>query len=218
MPNTHIFREVFRNAKNFILHFVRKVPQAILLSLGSVFVLFLVIFVATFILGTSLRLPKEFVEFERAAANISKSIVDKTNLTNERIKNANDFDFIGDKNKTLALIDEARRSNNEAHAEAFNLSKYLQKMAESLNKFESTEGKIKAYEAVVIELSLVNEFLGYTESLNIFLDTLTNAVNNNSETNRKLVKDKLAAVNIGARNINTLNQEFLIRIQSFRNY
>lgn len=218
MPNTHILREVFRNAKNFILQFARKVPQGILLALGSIFVLFLVIFIATFIVGKSLRLPKEFVEFERAAANISKSIVDKTNLTNEKIKNANDFDFIGDRNRTLAMIDEARKSNNEAHTQAFDLSKYLQKMAESLNKFESTEGKIKAYEAVTIELSLVNEFLGYTESLNNFLDTLTNAVNNNNETNRNLVKDRLAAVNIGARNINTLNQEFLIRIQSFRNY
>lgn len=218
MANIYMLRGVFESAKKFIMQFVRKVPQGILLALGSIFVLFLIIFAATFILGTSLRLPKEFVELERAAANISKSIVDKTNLTNEKIKNANDFDFIGDRSKTLALIDEARKSNNEAHAEAFNLSKYLQKMAESLNKFESTEGKIKAYEAVTIELSLVNEFLGYTESLNNFLDTLTNAVNNNNETNRNLVKDKLAAVNIGAKNINTLNQEFLIRIQSFRNY
>ncbi|KKU91518.1 MAG: hypothetical protein UY23_C0001G0124 [Candidatus Jorgensenbacteria bacterium GW2011_GWA1_48_11] len=160
-------------------------------------------------------LPVNFLTARQNAAAISQKIVDLTVVTNQKISAANSLDLKNDSGPALALIKEARASNNEAYAETSALAVYLQQMAASLNKISSRSKQQVAYEAVAIELSLVSEFIVYTQKLNGFLDVLSRAIADDSFVLRQAASGDLAAVNSQAQKINALNSEFLRRIQIF---
>ncbi len=161
------------------------------------------------------KLPQDFIDARKSSSEVSQKIVDLTNATNGKIKSINLSDFNSETDQALISIKEARETNNEAYAQAFELSKNLQKLAESLNSIKSPISQRLAYEAVAVELSLVSEFITYTQSLNNFLDSLGRAISSNSLSERKISETYLKEVNGKVEKINNLNEEFLAKITAF---
>ena len=161
------------------------------------------------------QLPPLFLEARKEASLISQKIVDLTDDVNEKIKAANLSDSNGNKNDALVSIKEARQINTEAYDQAFELSRQLQKLAESLAEIKSQNSQRSAYEAVAVELALVSEFINYTQALNTFLDNLSVAVATDSFANRRAAENYLQEVNKKANLINDLNEEFLVKMSIF---
>lgn len=168
--------------------------------------------------GKSNVLPPEFLAVRGETALVSQKIVDITRTTDEKIRAVNLFDFSGDPDKALAFIREARRSNGEAYDQAFELSRDLQRLAESLGEIKPTARQRLAYEAVAVELGLVSEFIVYTQYLNRFLDDLARAIATDSFKDRQVVADSLREVNQRVAQINQLNNEFLSKMEVFDKY
>ena len=189
--------------------------QKIIWVVASGIVIVLVVLYFIFFAGGTIKLPSDLVAARQAAARVSEKIVDLTSETNEKIKVINSLDLGGDRDAAYALIREARETNGEAYEQAFELSRHLQKLTESLGRIESIKGQRIAYEAVAVELSLVSEFITYTQNLNAFLDNLSAAVSSDSSEYRILADQQLQEVNDAAIKINKLNQEFLSKINQF---
>lgn len=156
----------------------------------------------------SARPPQAFVDARQAASVTSKQIVDLTNLTNEKIKEVNISSLGGEKEKALSLIRDARATNTQAYQKAFELSQDLQRFAQSLNKLKSADAQQTAYDAVATELSLVSEFIGYTQNLNTFLDDLGTLVSSDTLKNQETVRASMQQVNARAAQVNKLNDTF----------
>ena len=185
-----------------------KLKPQIRLIIGITLIAISVIAVFIFFLKGSGKepLPPSFLEARKEASLISQKIVDLTNDANEKIKTANLFDSSGNKSDALVLIKEARQINTEAYNQAFELSRQLQKLAESLSEIKSQDSRRAAYEAVAVELALVTEFIDYTQALNTFLDNLSVAVTTDSFANRRAAENYLEVVNKKANLINNLNR------------
>ena len=162
-----------------------------------------------------IQLPNEFLIARQNAAVVSGEIVTLTSATSEKIKEVNLSDLSGNANQAHSLIQEARENNAGAYNQAFELSRYLQELVESLNAVPSIKSQRLAYEAVAVELSLVSEFITYTQNLNSFLESLSEAIQTNSFTDRRKTQDYLRDVNERAEKINDLNKEFLVKIEKF---
>lgn len=163
----------------------------------------------------SAEVPQSFIKAREDAALVSKKIVELTSATNESIKAASELEIQGKEDQAASIIQEARESNREAYENAFELSRHLQKMAESLAFIGSRKGQSLAYGAVAVELSLVSEFISYTQNLNSFFDSLALALSSDSLEGRKDIETHLAAVNESTNTINNLNEEFLAKIGQF---
>ncbi|MCP6720063.1 MAG: hypothetical protein KJI72_01905 [Patescibacteria group bacterium] len=162
-----------------------------------------------------IQVPNEFLAARQNAAVVSKKIVALTGATNEKIKAVNLSDLSGNASQAHTLIQEARQNNAEAHNQAFELSGYLQELAESLSAISSAKSQRLAYEAVAVEITLVSEFIIYTQNLNNFLGSLLGAIQTNSFADRRAVQNYLDEVNERAEKINDLNEEFLVKIEKF---
>lgn len=212
--------EVFINSDLFcmmmfmgeVINKLKLVPKIVWFATGAaVFVI-----VASIIMfrGPS-ELPPAFIKARIEASEISRRIVELTSATADKVKEVNEFDLEGDRNGALDLIGEARNNNTEAYNSAFDLSRNLQVLAESLAYLPSNKSQRLAYEAVAVELSLISEFIVYTKSLNEFLDSLDAAINTDSTTDRDAVDKMLTDVNESAYKINFLNDEFLVKMGAF---
>lgn len=186
----------------------RKLIAAIIGALVFIILIFLVI-------SKSTELPGGFIAARTEVADTSKMIVGLTNQTAEIIERANILDSGGDPEKALTLISTAKSNNSQAYEKASLLAQQLKELAESLDTIPSKKSKQLAYESVAVELSLVSEFIVYTNRLNAFLDSLAGAVATDFFTARRDVEDRLREVNLQARKINVINQEFLKRIGDF---
>ncbi len=160
-------------------------------------------------------LPPEFLAARRSAALTSAQIVSLTNQTDDTIKQVNFSDLGGDSTQALALIENARSANREAYSKAFELTGYLQTLAGSLQAIPPGSGQGVAYEAVSVELSLVSEFILYTQQLNGFLDALGKAITSGTPADRSAAQAALAGVNTEVTKIDTINQQFLSKMQEF---
>jgi hypothetical protein len=161
------------------------------------------------------QLPPKFLESRREAAMISQAIVNLTDNTNQKIKAINLEDLNGNIETAIKLIREARESNAQAYAKSSALARHLQQLAESLTDLKSKKLQQEAYEAVAVELSLVSEFIGYTQTINNFFDSLSRAIVTDSFADRRAVQERLQEVNYQVEKINNLNKEFLIKINKF---
>ncbi len=164
--------------------------------------------------SSSPALPASFLEAWRSAAKVSAEVVRLTEDTNRSIARVNALDAGGDAPQALLGIREARERNTLAYGKAVELTRELQRLAESLNDIPSAAGQRLAYEAVATELSLVSEFIVYTESLNRFLDRVAQALTSHSAADRGAVESALEEVNLRARKINELNDFFLRTIDT----
>lgn len=183
--------------------------------------LLFVVFVIAVVLGIYILVPKAhpipagFLTARSNAAAISQEIVDLTAATNEKIHEANQFDLAKNGKQALALIQEARTSNDRAYADASSLAQDLQQMASGLNGINSPTKQQLAFEAVAIEFSLVSEFIVYTQQLDGFLNSLSQAIATNSFAARQNVNQYLAAVNGQANKINSFNSQFQGKMAAF---
>jgi hypothetical protein len=163
----------------------------------------------------AMNLPQDFIIARQNAAVVSQRIVDLTSATRDKINAANISELAGDNNKTQQFIGEARTTNNEAYQSASNLAEFLKNLAGSLSTLQSTASQRIAYQAIATELSLVSEFIVYTQNLNSFLDALSAAGEGNTPARKTAIEATLKKTNNSARIINDLNKEFLSRMASF---
>ena len=161
------------------------------------------------------ELPSSFVAARSSASAVSREIVSLTGETNAKIREANSLDLRGDSEKARFLIRDARDANGLAYQRAFELSQYLQKLTESLQDVPSSHSQRLAYEAIAVELSLVSEFINYTQNLNTFLERLEQAIATGLSQDRTFAEATLRGVNDKASRINDLNEEFLAKMREF---
>lgn len=190
--------------------------QTKLAALASAVVLVLLfagIYLSTRHAGKGAPLPQDFLESRKNAALISQNIADLTNKTDDKIAEANRADLAGDVWTAEQAIEGAQNLNKDANRAAADLAAQLKIMTESLAGMQPENQRL-AYEAAATELSLVSEFVVYTQSLNEFLEKLLASM----ETETKVSKADLAAslkkTNESAKKINTLNAEFGARMKA----
>jgi hypothetical protein len=161
------------------------------------------------------RLPEEFVRARQGAAAVSQHIVDLTALTGKKLSEVNLSDLQGETAQALVLLTDARASNASAYGKAFELTQHLQALAQSIQGISSATKQREGSEAVAIELSLVSEFIIYTQKVDTFLNALERAIRSNVETNRVAAAAALDEVNAKVASINTLNKAFRAAIGIF---
>ncbi len=166
-------------------------------------------------LWASRGIPQRFVDARKNAALVSSDIVRLANETNDKIAQINVLEIKGKKSDALALIQDARTSNGAAYTKAFELSQNLKTLAESLGDIHSPGEQRIAYEAIAIELSLVSEFISYTQALNTFLGNLTTLILDNTIQNQNIVRTDISAVNEKTSSINNLNSQFTEKMKTF---
>lgn len=154
------------------------------------------------------RLPDEFVRARQSAAAISQQIVDLSALTGEKLSEVNLSDLRGETARALALISDARAANDSAYRKAFELTQRLQELAQSLKGVASVTKQREGSEAIAIELSLVSEFIIYTQKVEDFLQILERVVQTNMERDRVAAAAALDEVNEKVVSINQLNLSF----------
>jgi len=159
-------------------------------------------------------IPADFTAARQNAAAISQDIVNLTNETSKKIESANQAENDGNMDQLTNLISDAKTTNAIAYQKAFDLSKSIQQMAGSLNGVQSTRQQL-GYEAIATELSLISEFLSYTESLNDFLNNASKSASDESSINQKATADALNRVNEKVNSINDYNKNFLDKMAAF---
>ncbi len=160
-------------------------------------------------------MPQSFLIARKNASEVSQHIVDLTTQTGEKVSEANAADLAGNTSRAEALIEEARAANAEAYKNAGELSSHLKDLANSLVSLGSPSRQSVAYEAVATDLSLVSEFIVYTQNLNDFFDKITRAIETGSRADKNSAAAALTVVNEGAKRINALNAEFQTRMKTF---
>jgi len=182
-------------------------------SLGVIVIVLGIIYFTS--LRSSRGVPERFIEARKNASLVSEDIVRLTNETNEKVAKINVLEIKGKGEEALALIQSARASNEAAYGKAFELSQNLKTLAESLVEIRSPGEQRIAYEAVALELSLVSEFISYTQTLGTFLSNLTTLILDNTIQNQNTVRASISAVNEKTTIINGLNKQFLERMRMF---
>jgi hypothetical protein len=158
--------------------------------------------------------PADFTAARQNAAGISQDIVNLTSEASKKIESANQAEDNGDLDQLRSLISDAKTTNATAYQKAFDLSKSIQQMAESLNNVRTSRQQL-GYEAVALELSLVSEFISYTESMNDFLNNASKSALDESSANQKMTTDSLNEVNQKVSLINDLNKNFIDKMAAF---
>ena len=179
------------------------------LLLGGVIVLLVGIYLTVSFYEKRNALPQDFIESRNKATEISGEIVRLSNETNVKIKELGSLEPEVNREKAFALIEEARRKNDEAFKKSLELSYELERLARGLPEIKSTPARQTMYQAITVEISLVTEYVAYTEDLNKFLESVQEYVENNSQENRFRVQSDERAVNERVATINRLNDEFL---------
>lgn len=161
------------------------------------------------------RLPSSFTEARDKAALASQEIVRLTNETSETIKEVNALERVGDYVRAREVLNRAEKSNEAAHQQAIVLSVELEGLAESLVGVRKSNSQRLAYQAVAVELSLVTQFINYTDQVNSFLEELAAVLEGIISPNRNSLEAKLRSANEMAKRINDLNAEFQERMKEF---
>jgi len=191
----------------------KKLIQVIGVSIGAIIIVLGIIYITS--LRASRGVPERFIEARKSASLVSEDIVRLTNETNEKVAKINVLEIKGKNEEALALIQSARGSNEAAYGKAFELSQNLKTLAESLSEIRSSGEQRTAYEAVAVELSLVSEFISYTQVLNNFLGNLTTLILDNTVQNQNIVRSSIRSVNEKTALINNLNKQFIEKMKMF---
>jgi hypothetical protein len=161
------------------------------------------------------HLPSAFTEARDKAALASQEIVRLTNETSEIIKEVNNLERTGAYAQARETLEKAEKSNEAAHKQAITLSVELQGLAESLVGVRKSNSQRLAYQAVAVELSLVTQFINYTDQVNSFLEELAAVLEGIISPDRTSLEAKLKSANEMAKRINDLNAEFQERMKEF---
>mgnify|MGYP001575279919 FL=1 len=188
-----------------------------LIVTGVILVLMIVygIYIAFSAGSGPVTLSPEFIAARNDAATVSREAVGLANETNSTLKRAILLNPQKEYSEMLRLFEEARKTNNNAYDEVFALSRYLQKIAESLGGILNTKSQRLAYDASITELSLINEFIVYTRYVNEFLDMLSYSTPDEIQTRAGAAEKLLFDVSASAKKINDLNAQFLEKMGKF---
>ena len=190
--------------------------KTILGAAGAVFLLFAVLYsVYAFSDQEPVVLSQQFVVSRNNAADVGKEIVDLANETNRILRRVTLLNPQGEYRDILLLLDQAKTANDDAYRRAFTLSQYLRELTESLGSISSIDSQRLAYEAVATELSLVSEFITYTNYISSFLDLLSYSTPAEIETKAKQAENILGEINTSSKKINDLNSDFLMLMGKF---
>ncbi|MEK7076944.1 MAG: hypothetical protein AAB967_01795, partial [Patescibacteria group bacterium] len=162
------------------------------------------------------ELPPEFLLARRDASSVSKEIVVLTDSVNKAIRTMNLLDVAEQRPKAVGIVNQAKTDIASASSRAFELSRHLERMTQSLASLPSASVQRLAYTAIATELSLVSEFLTYTEHLNAFLQSIERSFAARSTLKeQEAIGKALGEVNESAKTINRLNDEFLAKMRVF---
>lgn len=182
---------------------------------GSIVAMAALIYVLAVAPNLAARPPQGFLAARQAAAATSKEIVDLTNQTSQKIKEINVPPLDGKTDQAMQLVNDARSTNTQAYQKAGELADELQTLAESLKDVQPAASQQIAYDAVATELSLVSQFITYTQDLNSFLDDLQALIAVDNVANQEAVRASLQKVNEAAATVNQLNDSFTAKMQQF---
>lgn len=177
--------------------------------------LFFVFTGVKFFQGTFSPPPADFLTAYREGADISQNIVRLTAETSQKIQEINSLDLNGDINAALFLIEQTANKNQETYQEAVKLSDRMRQMAETLNKISLPESQQFAVKAISAELSLIGNFIGYSQTMNQFLSNLYKAIATTKKEFRRQAENNLAELNVKTYAINNLNRQFLEAMDNF---
>lgn len=162
------------------------------------------------------ELPQEFLLARQDASLVSREIVALTASVNKAIRELNLLDVAGQGSGAIQIVNQAKTDNASANSRAFQLSRHLDRMTRSLVSLPSAPVQRLAYTAIATELSLVSEFLTYTEHLNAFLQSIERSfAARSTREEQEAIRKALDEVNESAKTINRLNDEFLAKMKLF---
>ncbi len=190
----------------------RAIKRGFLVIIPIVIVVVLFIYLLSSLKGNVI--PADFTAARQNAAAISQDIVNLANETVKKIESANQAENKGDLNQLRNLISDARATNAVAYQKAFDLSRAIQLMAESLSGVQSTRQQL-GYEAAALELSLVGDFISYTQSLNDFLNNASRSALDENSVNQRATTESLNKVNQWVYLINDINKNFAEKMAAF---
>ncbi len=190
----------------------RTVKRILFIIIPIIIVVVLFVYLLSSLQGNVV--PADFTAARQNAAAISQDIVNLTSETGKKIESANQAENKGDLDQLRNLISDAKTTNAAAYQKAFDLSKAIQSMAESLSGVRSNRQQL-GYEAVALELSLVSDFISYTGSLNDFLNSASRSASDESPVNQKATADALNKVNNWVSLINDINRNFVEKMAAF---
>lgn len=177
---------------------------------GAVVVVVAVVLILVFTTGVRRDdLAPSFWEAHIKAARVSQEIRDLTRETTENIKNIEISKIREEREEVNLFIAKARKNNAEAYSRAFELSSNLRVMTEALRESDSRRAQQIAYEAVATELSLVSEFINYTQHMTSFLDGLEQSLTSDAFQDKLATQQVLREINRKVASINDLNSRFL---------
>ena len=183
-----------------------------LIIIPSIIVVVLFVYLLSSLQGNVV--PADFTAARQNAAGISQDIVNLTSEASKKIESANQAEINGNLDQLRGLISDAKATNATAYQKAFDLSKSIQQMAESLSNVKTSRQQL-GYEAVALELSLVSDFISYTGSLNDFLNSASRSASDESPINQKATAEALTKVNNWVSLINDINRNFTEKMAAF---
>ncbi|MEX1013680.1 MAG: hypothetical protein WDZ80_00785 [Candidatus Paceibacterota bacterium] len=180
---------------------------------GMIALLFLAMLVFYFVNETEI-VPENINDSYFNILTSSQSLVSLTNKTNEKIREVNEVESLGDIESALIEIEEARDINIQAKRSAINLSYLLEEMTREIQNVESSTLQISLLEVVMIQSRMVQEFIEYTNNVEAFLETLRNELVNPSSNNSNIIENQINLLNEKRSFINSLNQSFLVKSET----
>lgn len=160
-------------------------------------------------------MPPAFLMARSNATHASKGVVDLMDATSKKIEEANALDQIKQKDLVLEKLKTAGELNAQAKSIALDLSNYLKYMTNSLSLIRDDSARDRAYTAISTEITLVEEFLSYADSLDGFLAEATEVAGHATSADAERVESALREANEKAIRVNDLNKRFLTQLNAF---
>lgn len=213
-------RELYIQLREALLFFRRRFrvgSPSFYILLATLFAALLILFSRAFSQREfRAELPQEFLLARRDASSVSREIVALTDSVNKAIRELNLLDVAEQRPRAIQIVARTKADNASANSRAFELSRHLDRMTRSLISLPSAPIQRLAYTAIATELSLVSEFLTYTQHLNEFLSSIERSfAARSTREEQEVVSKALGEVNESTKTINRLNDEFLAKMKLF---
>ena len=169
--------------------------------------LFIITFVATalgvgvmFSLNSMVKIDAspsqgDFRGLYEAMASKSEEIVGLSNEVADKIRFINEMDQAGETEEAFSLIKEAEIKNELAKEKAIELSQQIEALIMLIPEMVDPADKTEALQTAGLHLSLIEEFIQYTESIEGFFEILKVALATDSVGDRIRVEQYLNDIN-----------------------
>lgn len=175
------------------------------------------IIIAVFMVGVGVKflffqpinVPKDFNDARQKSINIAQAIARLSSDSLVDISRIGGLDQAGRIKEALDLVKKTIRDNQQARAEAVNLSATLEVMAKNLPEISPYRARDLATEGLGYEVTLINHLITYNDYLNQLLQVLEQkfAKQGDSGTDTQ-IKDWIHRINGEGDAINVLNKKY----------